>query len=103
MVWPRKCIGTLRLPVMSASAETTAEGIDRFWDVPVTVEARLDDRLMELEDVGKIRAGEVIALHRAAGETLDVYVGNVRFAVAEVVVIEDTLALRITEFDGLEL
>ncbi|HUI57581.1 MAG TPA: FliM/FliN family flagellar motor C-terminal domain-containing protein [Bryobacteraceae bacterium] len=87
---------------MSSDAATAAEGIDQFWDIPVTIEAQVDERMMELDEVRKIEPGDVIALQRVAGETLDVYVGNVRFAVAEVVVIEDTLALRITEFEGLE-
>jgi flagellar motor switch/type III secretory pathway protein FliN len=68
----------------------------------VAIEARLGERLMELSEIAAIEPGVVIPLPRAAGETLEVYVGDIRFALAEVVVIEDSLALRITKLDGLE-
>ena len=88
---------------MNANASDAPAGIDDFAEVPVTIEARLEDRLMELGAVRKIDRGTVIPMRKAAGETLDVFIGNVRLASAEVVVIEDRLALRITEFDGLDL
>jgi flagellar motor switch/type III secretory pathway protein FliN len=57
---------------------------------------------MDVREVLAVRPGAVIPLHRAAGETLRVYVGNVFIASAEVIVIEDHLALRITEFERLD-
>lgn len=87
---------------MSQNLNTVPESVERFSDVPVQIEALLEDRLMSIEDVARIEVGSVIALNRAAGETLEAHVGNVRFALAEVVVIEDTLALRIAQFVGLE-
>ncbi len=81
---------------------TAPDHIDDFRDVPVAIEARLGERLMDLSEIAAIEPGVVIPLQRAAGETLEVYVGDIRFALAEVVVIEDSLALRITKLDGLE-
>ena len=68
----------------------------------VPVEGRFEERLMNVRDVLAVHPGVVIPLHRAAGETLRVYVGNVHIASAEVIVIEDHLALRITEFERLD-
>jgi flagellar motor switch protein FliN/FliY len=76
--------------------------IERFADVSVLIEARLEERLMDFSSLRRIAPGFVLPLRRAAGDTVDVYIGNVRFASAEVVVIEDRLALRITEIEGLE-
>lgn len=87
---------------MSPTLYSPPDNIDEFWDIPVAIEARLGDRLMELAEITDIEPEAIIPLHRAAGETLEVYVGNLRFAFAEVVVIEDNLALRITKLDGLE-
>jgi flagellar motor switch protein FliN len=84
---------------MSADVAGPEERIDELLDVPLTIEARFEDRLMTLDELRKVQAGAVVPLRRAAGETLDVYVGNVRLASAEVVVIEDRLTLRITEFN----
>jgi flagellar motor switch protein FliN len=82
--------------------KSTADLLDGFSDIPVPVEGRFEERPMDLRDVLAVRPGAVIPLHRAAGETLRVYVGNVPIASAEVIVIEDHLALRITEFERLD-
>jgi flagellar motor switch protein FliN/FliY len=76
--------------------------MDSLADIPVEVEAHFEERLMDLREVLAIRPGTVIPLNRPAGETLRVHVGNVSLASAEVIVIEDHLALRITEFEGLD-
>jgi flagellar motor switch protein FliN/FliY len=89
-------------PTVSPQASGSPAAIDRFSDVVVAVEARLGERLMDFASLKNVAPGVVIPLHRVAGDTLDVYVGNVHFASAEVVVIEDRLALRITEIEGLE-
>ena len=75
------------------------EAVSSFYDISVAVEARFEDRLMDVREVLAIRPGAVIPLARPAGETLGVYIGNVLLASAEVIVIEDRLALRITEFE----
>jgi len=112
--WPRTCTERRRVIAMSpkpksvptSTASPPASGppaaIDRFSDVVVTVEARLEERLMDFASLKNVAPGVVMPLRRPAGDTLDVYVDNVRFASAEVVVIEDRLALRITEIEGLE-
>jgi flagellar motor switch protein FliN len=81
---------------------STTENIDSFSDITLPVEGRFEERLMNVQDVLAFRPGAVIPMHRAAGETLRVYVDNVLLASAEVIVIEDHLALRITEFERLD-
>jgi flagellar motor switch protein FliN/FliY len=76
--------------------------MDSFADIPVTVEAHFEERMMDLREILAFRPGHVIALNRPAGETLHVYVGNVCFGSAEVIVIEDQLALRITELERMD-
>jgi len=44
--------------------------------------------------------GSVIWLTRSAGETLDVYVGGARFGTGEIVILENTFGIRLTDFDG---
>ena len=75
-----------------------AINLDAFSDLDVDVEARLDETHLTLKTALKLQPGSVIALDRAAGNTIDVFVGNVRLASAEVITIEDKLTLRITEF-----
>jgi len=90
-------------PLSDSSAKTSdssAKTIDAFADVPVDIEAHFEERMMDIREVLAITPGTVIALNRPAGETLRVYVGNVFLASAEVIVLEDRLALRITEFEA---
>jgi len=87
---------------MDSLTESVTRTMDSLADIPVEVEAHFEERLMDLREVLAIRPGTVIPLNRPAGETLRVHVGNVSLASAEVIVIEDHLALRITEFEGLD-
>ena len=82
------------------ASDSNAKTIDSFADVLVHVEAHFEERMMDVREVLAITAGTVIPLNRPAGETLRVYVGNMFLASAEVIVIEDRLALRITEFEA---
>jgi len=84
---------------MALLREASVETIESFRDIPVVVEARFEECLMDVREVLAIQPGAVIPLGRPAGETLSVYIGNVALASAEVIVIEDRLALRITEFE----
>ena len=69
-----------------------------FADIPATVEAHFEEHMMDVDEVLAILPASVISLNRAAGETLSVYVGNVPLASAEVILLEDHLTLRITQF-----
>jgi len=78
------------------------ENVDSFNEISIAVEARFEERLMDVRDVLAIQPEAVVRLSRPAGETLGVYIGNVLLAFAEVLVIDDHLALRITEFTRFE-
>ncbi|MGP8243763.1 MAG: FliM/FliN family flagellar motor C-terminal domain-containing protein [Bryobacteraceae bacterium] len=73
--------------------------IDGFGRLPVTVEVRVGGLDLTLDELLQLEVGSVIPLDRPAGETLEVRVGNVPLASAEVVAIEDRLAVRITDFE----
>lgn len=92
-----KCISG-KVQTEESLSESQIKSMDSFADVSVVVEAHFEERLMDLREVLAMRPGTVISLNRPAGETLLVFVGNVLLASAEVIVIEDHLALRITEF-----
>jgi flagellar motor switch protein FliN/FliY len=78
------------------SADALLE-IDSLADVPVTVEVRLGCRPITLEAVAKLEAGSIVPLDRAAGETFDVFIGELLLATAEVVITDGKLAIRITD------
>ena len=71
--------------------------IDSFMDVPVALEVRLGCRPITLEAIASLEPGSVVPLDRAAGETFDVFIGDLLLATAEVVIVDGVLAIRVTD------
>lgn len=62
--------------------------------LPVTIE--LGRTRMKVQEVLQLARGSVIELDRLAGEPVDIYVGDRRFAEGEVVVLGENFGVRIT-------
>jgi flagellar motor switch protein FliN/FliY len=75
----------------------TLTDIDALADVPVVVEVRLGGRAATLEEIARLEIGGTIPLGKPAGQALDVFAGNLLLASAEPVLVEDRLAIRITD------
>ena len=71
--------------------------IDSFMDVPVPLEVRLGCRPITLEAIANLEPGSIVPLDRAAGETFDVFIGDLLLATAEVVIVDGALAIRVTD------
>lgn len=74
------------------------EEIAALGDVPVEIEIELDRKILRARDVLRLEEGSVIATTRSAGENIDIYIGGVLCGSGEIVVIENTLGVRITDF-----
>lgn len=80
---------------------TPQEEIAPLGDIPVEVEVELDRKMMTAREVLALEEGSVIKTGRSAGENIDLYIGGALFGSGEIVVIENTLGVRITDFcDG---
>ncbi len=77
---------------------TPQEEIAPLGEVPVEVEVELDRRLMTTREVLQLTEGSVMATSRSAGENIDIYIGGVLCGSGEIVVIENALGVRITDF-----
>jgi flagellar motor switch protein FliN/FliY len=66
-------------------------------DVPLRLEAVLGRLTMNMRAVASLEEGSVLALTRSAGDNVDLCVAGVDLASGEIVVIEDTLGVRITD------
>jgi flagellar motor switch protein FliN len=77
---------------------TPQEEIRAFGDIPVEIEVELDRRVMSTREVLEMAEGSVIATTRSAGENIDIYIGGVLCGSGEIVVIENALGVRITDF-----
>jgi flagellar motor switch protein FliN/FliY len=74
------------------------EEVAPLADVTVEIEVELDRRLMRASEVIDLDTGSVIGTSRSAGENIDIYIGGVLCGSGEIVVIENTLGVRITDF-----
>jgi len=77
---------------------TPQEEIAPLSEVPIEVEVELDRRLMTTREVLQLTEGSVMATSRSAGENIDIYIGGVLCGSGEIVVIENALGVRITDF-----
>jgi len=92
------------LEAESAEAQTPEDdgfAIDpamrRFLDLPIPVRIELDRKRVTLGQALALRENMVIALERSAGENVDLLLGGVCVGNGEIVVIEDTMGLRLTD------
>lgn len=77
---------------------TTLEEIAHLADVPTPVNVELDRVTMTIREILALHAGAVIKTSRAAGENIDISIGGARLGSGEIVIIEDTMGVRITDF-----
>jgi flagellar motor switch protein FliN/FliY len=77
---------------------TPQEEIAPLGDVPVEIEVELDRRIMTTRQILRLDEGSVIETGRSAGENIDIYIGGVLCGSGEIVVVENSLGVRITDF-----
>ncbi|HTX33536.1 MAG TPA: FliM/FliN family flagellar motor switch protein [Bryobacteraceae bacterium] len=77
---------------------TPQEEIASLGEIPVEIEVELDRRTLRTREVLELEVGTVLGTSRSAGENIDIYVGGVLCASGEIVVIENALGVRITDF-----
>ncbi len=77
---------------------TALEEIAHLADIRMDVEAELDRITMTIEKILELKSGSVIRTNRSAGENIDLLIGGARIGSGEVVIIEETVGVRITDF-----
>lgn len=84
-------------PLHNTSATPGPAPIDLLLDVPLQVTVELGRARLSVRQVLALGAGSVVELDRLAGEPVDVLVNNRLIARGEVVVIDDTFGVRVTD------
>jgi flagellar motor switch protein FliN len=75
------------------------DDIGHVADVPVILETVLDRKPMRMDQILEWKVGTVLWLTRSAGENIDVYIGGTLFGSGEIVIIESTFGIRLTDFN----
>ncbi len=73
------------------------ENIDLIMDVPLEVTVELGRTSKSIQDILEFAPGTIIELNKIAGEPIDILVNGKYVAKGEVVVIEESFGVRITE------
>ena len=79
------------------SSEEAAERLQYFGDVPLGVTVMLGQCSMKIRDILQLQAGSVISLPKSAGENVDILINGRTLAFGEVVRLEGSTGIRITE------
>jgi len=80
---------------MSEAEERQA--LARFSDIPIELSVELDRRVMKVREILSLRVGTVVKLNRSAGDNMSLIFHGVHVGYGEIVVIEDTIGIRITD------
>ena len=83
-------------PIRDARSESVRQ-LDLLADVVLTVCAEIGRSEMTIEDVLKLGPGSLIELDKLAGEPVELLVNDRCIARGEVVVVDDSFGIRITE------
>jgi flagellar motor switch protein FliN/FliY len=89
-------------PSFSEFASATVPGIATeaplglLLDLTLPVSIELGRTSMTVQEILRLGRGSVIQLDRLAGEPIDIYVGDRRFAEGEVVVLGEHFGVRVT-------
>ena len=66
-------------------------------DVNLTLRAELDQRTISFPELLGLEVDSILNLTRPTGENVDLYAGNVLIGYGEILVIEQSLAVRVAE------
>jgi flagellar motor switch protein FliN/FliY len=78
---------------------TPLEEVATVADIPVKIEVELDRKVMSMKDVLDLDVGSVVRMGRSAGENIDILIGGTLIGSGEIVIIEDAVGVRITDFN----
>ena len=78
---------------------TAFEEVGHLYDIPIDIDVELDRKKMTVREILSLAQGSVIKMVRSAGENIDIYVGGAMLGSGEIVIIEEAVGVRITDFN----
>ena len=77
---------------------TPLQEIADLADVTVDVEVELGRRIMTIAQILQLGPDSVVRMGRSAGDNIDILIGGTLIGYGEIVIIEDAVGVRITDF-----
>jgi flagellar motor switch protein FliN/FliY len=78
------------------------EQISHFSNVPVSIEVELDRKILTVREILALAPGTVLRMSRSAGENIDIRVGGSLIGFGEIVILEENMGVRITDFNEVD-
>ena len=75
-----------------------AQKIAHLQDTRIDLEVELDRRVMSLRELLQLEPGGLLRMTRSAGENIDILVDGRVIGFGEIVIIEDAMGIRVTDF-----
>ena len=88
---------TLQPKQVGAAQQDSGDELERFHDVPIQVNVQLDQKRVAVAEVLDLHVDSIIEMNRSAGENVDLMLDGRVIGNGEIVVIEDTVGLRVTD------
>ncbi|QFT88876.1 Flagellar motor switch protein FliN [Bacillus sp. THAF10] len=81
----------------TAVEETESNNLNMLLDIPLQVTVELGRTKRSVKDILELSTGSIIELDKLAGEPVDILVNNKLIAQGEVVVIDESFGVRVTD------
>ena len=90
-------ITSLQPKQVGTAQQDSGDELERFYDVPIQVNVQLDQKRITVADVLDLHVDSIVEMNRSAGENVDLMLDGRVIGNGEIVVIEDTMGLRVTD------
>jgi flagellar motor switch protein FliN len=77
---------------------TPIDEIEHLATVHIDLEVELDRKVLTVGEILELGVGSVLKMNRSAGENVDILVEDHLVGFGEIVVIEDNMGIRVTDF-----
>jgi flagellar motor switch protein FliN len=84
-----------------SSYEKTIEEMVHFLDVPIRITVQLANRMMKVRDILQLQASSIVDLPKSAGENVDIFMNDRLVAFGEVLELEGSTGIRLTDLNTL--
>ena len=76
------------------------EELSHFLDIPLQLNIRLGTRIMKVRDILQLQPESVVELSKSAGENVDILIKDRLIAFGEVLELEGSTGIRITDLNS---
>ena len=79
------------------SSEKALEELHHFFDVPMKITVQLANTTMKVRDILQLQQASIVELPKSAGENVDILINERLIAFGEVMELEGSTGIRITD------